>query len=1048
MANSHSPPKPNEKNPAYPEKLKQTELRLLRMRRGLSDHDAVKHRVGFGLSGGGIRSATFCLGVFQGLARQKLLSKIDYLSTVSGGGYFGAFYGRLFTREQITNMSDVEDILAVRAANEEESNVPAGNKFPKGKVFRWLRENGRYLAPSGSGDVLLGGAVMIRNFIAVQLVLGTFILMLFLGAQLVRGEIEVLCQVGQESQCWWWGALQKFLNHLPGGKSVIWWSPYAALIAILFLFFVIPPAWCYWLVEKPNRRTAGRWIPPFWGWLAVVVLSLLGIGVGWSTRSKKLVYSGNEHDLFWVAVVVLAVAAETMIWGLLSGYFPRFASHKNESNEKLIFDDENVRLRLSLQLRTALVVIGVVLGFVVIDSVAQTLYGAALLDQFRPGLWLTAILGPLIALAGFGRTIVSASSSKANGKRYSVPMSLLAGATAFIIAALLLITLDAFSYMIAWKNNMPLGPRPDWTISQRLDEAKRIEVKPISVEEPKLPQCANQIATPVKNPATEGWQITAEKSPAGDFDCGSRHSQADLIPVLGALAITAIFSFLFGWSWPFLNRSTHQTIYTSRLIRAYLGASNPSRLKQTGGSVTETISNDDINQEEYWPRFRWLKNDAHSGAQTDNLLNKIRTAEESFLKKGMPLHIVNVTINETLDPRSNIEQRDRKGTGMAIGPAAISAGVLHHLVLGGQVDESPSTKAPNENSHVQVYPPDGQIDGSYRVFRYDQSPGKNRFDFGGEFLTLGNWTGVSGAAFSTSLGWRTSLGLSLLAGLANVRLTYWWNSGVKPARLGSRENWWRRGLSITFESFFSVQKFFFDELLARYRGTARQWWPLSDGGHFENLGGYELIRRRLPVIVIIDAEADPDYTFEGLSNLVRKARLDFGAEIRFLSEEELDECLHPEIRKQFGTLEQLRRGVWLEESTNELNGAEPENGRRKAHRRRSISPIEADALSLAHAALAEITYRDNSAKSKLVYVKPTLIGDESADVHRYHTEHPSFPHETTLQQFFDEAQWESYRQLGEHIAHKVFREPAPQKLDDTGKLVSPKLAPYKLLAPG
>ncbi|MGH7930489.1 MAG: hypothetical protein ACREQV_22180 [Candidatus Binatia bacterium] len=102
---------------------------------------------------------------------------------------------------------------------------------------------------------------------------------------------------------------------------------------------------------------------------------------------------------------------------------------------------------------------------------------------------------------------------------------------------------------------------------------------------------------------------------------------------------------------------------------------------------------------------------------------------------------------------------------------------------------------------------------------------------------------------------------------------------------------------------------------------------------------------------------------------------------------------------------------------------------------------------MAHAALAEITYGDDGPKSKLLYIKPTLIGDEPADVHRYHTEHPSFPHETTLQQFFDEAQWESYRKLGEHIALKLFREPTA-RLDDIGKLEPPKLSPYKLLTPG
>src|SRR5579864_1135084 len=98
-------------DPAYPNDLKAIEETLLCKRRGLSSGDQLKNKVGFGLSGGGIRSATFCLGLFQGLAKQHLLSKIDYMSTVSGGGYFGAFYGRLFTRKQITGIADVEDAL-------------------------------------------------------------------------------------------------------------------------------------------------------------------------------------------------------------------------------------------------------------------------------------------------------------------------------------------------------------------------------------------------------------------------------------------------------------------------------------------------------------------------------------------------------------------------------------------------------------------------------------------------------------------------------------------------------------------------------------------------------------------------------------------------------------------------------------------------------------------------------------------------------------------------------------------------------------------------
>ena len=1004
-------------NPAYPTELENAELELLRIRRGAEPGVPIADRIGFGLSGGGIRSATFCLGVFQALAQLNLLSKIDYISTVSGGGYFGAFYGRLFTRKEVKSIDDVTEVLVPRAASAPRQSAATGG-LPLGKVFHWLRENGRYLAPNGSGDVLLAGAAMLRNFLAVHLVLATFVLMVFVAAQLLRGGFEIACRVGEPDHCGWWTPLQNLLaQHLPGGEETIWWSPFAALVPLVFLIFAVPPGWCYWLVEKPSKKTAGRWIAPIFGWLAAVVLTLPSSFLAgcsyfqWTSAACRLpeVAAANSDAMaalvsllrepftMILSAVVLAVSLETLIWGLFSGYVPRLSESK-APNEKLLFDDEKVRLRLSLQLKTALIATGGLLAFAVIDSLAQTFYGAALLNQFRPRVYLTAIFGPLLALAGFGRTIVSAFGGKSAGRRFNVPLKLAAAAAAIAVVAILLIAVDAVSYMLAWQNKMPLGLRPDWTEIRRVSEASKIEVRPLSAVDARPNPCAGETTRQSGTPA-EGWKIAAETPQPNEVACGKRASIEDLSVALLALLIAFIFSFLFGWSWPFLNRSTHQAIYTSRLIRAYLGASNPDRLTPDSKGVTQAIAGDDIKQEEYWPRFQWLADTPASASAKTKLRERIAAEQAARLKKGMPLHLVNVTINETLDARSQVEQRDRKGIGMAIGPAGLSAGVIHHMVL------CERAKAIS----TEVYPRADERDpATYRMF---QAP------FRGEFLTLGNWVGISGAAFSTSLGWQTSIGFSLLAGLANVRLTYWWNSGVKPRLMDSRKPLWRRWLSQIFESLFSVQAFFFSELLARFHGTARQWWPLSDGGHFENLGGYELIRRRLPMIVIIDAEADPDYTFEGLSNLVRKARLDFGAEIKFLSEEELDhKQFPPEIRKNFGTLEQLRRGVWVEEPIDD-----PIVPATLKRRRRSISPVNMEALSLAHAALAEVTYTDTGEKCRLVYLKPTLIGDESADVHRYHTEHASFPHESTLQQFFDEAQWESYRKLGEHIATKIFQ---------------------------
>src|SRR5687768_4752669 len=104
----------------YPDDLQQLELAAIKRRREVAgrqgyelplepstaadesasetkdDVDLLGDTIGVCLSGGGIRSATFCLGFLQAMARRGLLRKIDWLSTVSGGGYTGAFLGRYY----------------------------------------------------------------------------------------------------------------------------------------------------------------------------------------------------------------------------------------------------------------------------------------------------------------------------------------------------------------------------------------------------------------------------------------------------------------------------------------------------------------------------------------------------------------------------------------------------------------------------------------------------------------------------------------------------------------------------------------------------------------------------------------------------------------------------------------------------------------------------------------------------------------------------------------------------------------------------------------
>ncbi|HYD84372.1 MAG TPA: hypothetical protein VEA63_09970, partial [Opitutus sp.] len=291
-----------------------------------------------------------------------------------------------------------------------------------------------------------------------------------------------------------------------------------------------------------------------------------------------------------------------------------------------------------------------------------------------------------------------------------------------------------------------------------------------------------------------------------------------------------------------------------------------------------------------------------------------------------------------------------------------------------------------------------------------------------EALAVGRWTAISGAAFTTGTGATTSLGLSLLLGLANVRLGYWWNSGVLPSdrETTTRPNFLELGSRI-LSRILPVQSSLLTECFARFHGPGRQHWYLSDGGHFENSACYELIRRRVPFIICSDAGQDPEYQFEDFANLVRKARTDFGAEIQVVRRTadlatddpgarfpmpKLEEIVHPALADVIGVPEDF---LPLERDEDE-EVAEQQLPRACCSRR--------------HAILARIHYTDNDEFSWLLLVKPCVMGDETADVLQYQRSHRLFPQEPTTDQYFDEAQWESYRKLGEHIGTELFTPPA------------------------
>ena len=205
--------------------------------------------VGVAFSGGGIRSATFVLGFCQGLAqligddkKPGLLRRVDVMSTVSGGGYFGAFLGALFTRQ--------------KARGEVEARLNDSFSRP----VQWLRENGRYLAPNGSGDSLLAASVVLRNWTAVTVVMSTAVLTLLTTAHLGRiGARSLLERYAEGTPV---GRLVAEAVSVAAPRFAIYWSAYIFPAAIVFTFVVVPLGWAYWL-GRWSKNLEHQWV---WGY--------------------------------------------------------------------------------------------------------------------------------------------------------------------------------------------------------------------------------------------------------------------------------------------------------------------------------------------------------------------------------------------------------------------------------------------------------------------------------------------------------------------------------------------------------------------------------------------------------------------------------------------------------------------------------------------------------------------------------------------------------------------------------------------------------------
>ena len=814
---------------------------------------------GLSLSGGGIRSATFCLGVLQGLARrptpsvpgQPLLGQFDYMSTVSGGGYVGSFFNSLFVKGRLSGQAQENEQMAARRAYEAMREDPPGRirsdttydpARPGHAALAWLRDNGRYMAPTGTGDVIYDAAIAARNWAATQYVVGSVIVLVLSLLLLLRLTLaqHVPFWLSME-ESWRAAACQACAK-----PSLLWLSPSWLFSTAVFGLFTAPLGIAFWF-SHPAKGASLASPPRVW-----TLAAMLGMGVGAALLITGCVW---QADAPYAHVREVLRCSGTLVCLSIGWYV---ISTLRSSRGSITTQ----RVVLTRWLARSIIAM---LGLAALSSIETLAQTALLWLEINTGFWTASTSAALVWLLRQGAKHLADRPSA--GWLSRMPAEIVSGVIGIALWMGIAVCWDAAVMLAVW------------------------------------PQAHLNVADFRQPGVLQGMQHMA-------------------LFVAGAVAI---LSLVMGRFPGFLNLSTLQSLYSARLARAYLGASNHQRFAPGAPAkyrdVAEPIEGDSID------------------------------CATAYASPCAPVHFINVCVNLTVSPGEQLVQHDRKGKPLVIAPG------------GFYFDKQAQPWQRDPHRSELTYP-----------------------------LPYGEWIGVSGAAFSTGLGRGTGLGMSLALGFANVRLGRWWAGINQGSKQG--DGWWRR--------LFTPQAYLLDELQGRFYAQHRAYQYLSDGGHFENTGAYELLNparpRDIRLIVLCDCGCDPDYAFADLANLIRLARIDHGLEIR-LNEAAL---LDPQLQSRFGR---------------------PEDFRRKKDQPRPAPSLRcAVLLDVFSTDTTPGTVAPGTLLSRIILIKPTLLASMPADVSQYQSLHDVFPQEPTADQFFDEAQWESYRQLGLSVAKNLFPE--------------------------
>jgi hypothetical protein len=845
------------------------------------------------LSGGGIRSATFNLGVIQGLAKIDLLGKFDYISSVSGGGYIASWLRTWMYRDSVPSV-----VAALKIPHTRDPLAPE----PAPLVA--LRAYSNYLTPKlglFSGDTWAAAAIIARNILLNWLVIIP-VLSVAVGIPLLFLLVVKGTAAGEFSS--------RYLLCLAVGIELI-----ASLLVYGFRRFAKRPG-------TPQGSFILGCVFPICLAALVLCAASLGLDFPWHTADPHPCCS--DITSLWKFSAVWCIAVPMIGWAVaevVAFCCPRWTQHKlanfGDPIDSRATQRQQARQAAWICEFFALAISGAVGAALLVGAVRFLFsYLIAIPPLFvilAPPLVLGIYLLSRVLFVGIASLADTSNPKHSRGSSDDADREWWARLSGWVMMAIV-IWVAGTAVCVAGIYLPELLYQHGFSLATFKSVAAAIGG-----------------ASGLTAALTGG----SSKTPAnGQSSTQPPVSLSLLVGVAGTLFIVCVFVLLSGgmralgewftsapdlftapqpWaSWlnfsglllimlvvaviaariVNVNRFSLHGMYRTRLVRAYLGASNVG-----------------VQPERQVDPFTGF-------ALNDNVPLRCLSAKEV-----RPLSIVNTTLN--LVEGENLAWQQRKAESFSMTP----------FYCGNWTE-------------------------GYRSSSTYGGPGG---------ITVGTAMTISGAAANPNMGYNSSPVLAFIMGLFNVRLGAWLGN---PNTNGNR-SYTRTGPALALMPLFAE--------LFGMTNSSRRYVNLSDGGHFDNLGLYEVVLRRCRSVLVSDAGNDLSFAFEDLGNAIRKIRIDFGIPIDFTKKI----LIRPNSEKEPGL----------------------------------------------YCAIATIRYSavGDGPDGNLIYLKPTLrgsmppdhTGEVPYDVYSYAKSSVAFPHETTMDQWFSESQFESYRELGYYILGQI-----------------------------